>query len=131
MAKKKSRKKRRRRTYKPRRRRQPKIPFEMLMGAIAIPFSSPADNWTGNPVEKIQSGQMNEAVYHLVRGFTGFDIPAGKINIMRAINPLDLGEARYWKLLFYTGLIGSLRARFVRSSTRLFRKIPLIGRWVK
>jgi len=131
MAKRKT-KKRRRRTYKPKRkRRQTRIPLEMVMGAVAIPFSSPADNWSGNPVEKIQAGQMNEAMYHLVRGFTGFDIPAGKINIMRTLNPLDLGEARYWKLLFYTGLIGSLRARLVKSSSKLFRKVPFIGRWIK
>lgn len=131
MAKRK-RKPRRRyiRRYK-RKRRRIRIPFEMIMGALAIPFSSPADNWSMSPYEWMKAGRPDEVVNHLVRGFTGYNIPDGKINVMRALNPFDLGEARYWKLLLLTGLVGTIRSKVVKSSSKLFQKVPFIGRWVK
>lgn len=120
------------------RRRKVTIPFETLVGAASLPFISPSDAWKeGAPYNQITTYKsLTGALRGLLAGFTGICIydDSGK-NILypnwaQVINPLDFSTARYWKILLWTSLFGMLRKRLVRSSSALFKKIPLIGRWV-
>lgn len=129
----------RRRRASPRRllrafRRKPKtVPIEMLAGSIAIPFLNVGDSPNYSLVQRLMSGDMMGAANCFVQGFTGYDIINKRFsgNIWETLNPFNLKYAPYTKILLLTGLIGLVRKKLIgRYTTPLFKKIPLIGRWV-
>lgn len=110
-----------------------KVPFEVLIGAATIPFT-PAQSGCMTPFEAVQRGNMVELMAHLKSGFLGIDIfgrYGGGVNLMGLINPFDMEVGRYTKTLIYAGLVGMVRRKLTGKYTApLFKKIPLIGRFV-
>lgn len=134
MAKRKTTKRRRRR-YTPKRyrkRRKTTIPMEVLIAAgshIAMPaFPAYPSN---TPIKALTEGDFKEFMKQEAMGWTGIDVdnPAG-INIMDTLNPFNFGRAAYWKVLFWAGIASKFRKKLVPQSSKLFQKIPWIGRWV-
>lgn len=130
MAKRRSVKRRRRYFPKFRRsRKQRKVPFEVLVAGGLIPFTPAQSGWQSN---WLLSGNITEISNQLKSGFLGMDIASGNIDFFRAINPLDMERGRFWKMLLFAGIIGTVRSKIVgRYTAQLFNKIPLIGRWIK
>lgn len=121
------------------RRRRPKtIPFETLVATASLPFIPPGDEWTiGAPYTQLtQYKSITGALRGLLSGFTGITVydDTGKNisypNIAQVLNPLDFSRARYWKIIFWASIAGMIRKRLVKGSSYLFKKIPIIGRWV-
>lgn len=127
MAKKKGKPKRR--FYKKRKRRgNPKIPFETLIAGASIPFTPAQPGWQR---DWILSGNIREIMNQLQSGFLGMDINTGRIDLLAALNPLNFDKARFTKMLLFASLLGMARRKIIgRYTSPLFKKIPLIGRWV-
>ena len=85
------------------------------------------------PIDALQAGNMTELVQGLKSGFLGVNIwnqGAGP-DIMGMLNPFNMEVGRYTKTLIYAGLIGMVRRKITgRYTNPLFKKIPLIGRFV-
>jgi hypothetical protein len=131
MVKKKSRKRSYGRRFK-RRASKAKMPFEVLIAGASIPFTPAATGYRGIYDAAI-NGDMIGVMDELKTGFLGFD-PARNtqtFNLMAALNPFDFEHARFSKMLLYAGLLGSVRKKLTgRYTSKMFSKIPLIGRWV-
>lgn len=130
---KKSKSRRSKRSFTKRRTTKAKIGFETLMLGVGHVVVQPADGWASTPLQHLESGNMNELLYTEVKGWTGLDIyPGGTMKFgLSNINPLDMSNARYWKMIFWGEIFGKIRRKFAPSTSKLFKKIPLVGNWVK
>ena len=129
MAKKKAKRRYTRRTKRSRRRKTPRVPIEVVIAGASIPFTPPKSGWA-SPWAHIQQGNMEEALKHLSTGF-GFE-PDQPLNVVGLINPFDLETARYGKILLWSGVAGMIRHKLSGKYTdALFRKLPLVGRFIK
>lgn len=107
-----------------RRRGRPKIPLEVGITALAIPFIPGYPGWA-TPISDLQAGKTTETLSALVHGFTGIDPTRGTFNLMATINPFDFDVARYTKMLIAAALISKVRKRFVKLD-----KVPFLGRYI-
>lgn len=110
------------------------MPFETLAAMVGTIMTPPADNY-GSPMEHLQKGEMQLLLQDYVKGFTGINLPMGgapefSFNVGSALNPFDFSDARYWKMLFWTGIFGKVRQRLVPKSKAMFQKIPILGRYI-
>jgi len=119
---------RRRRYSKKRTRRQAKIPLEVAIAGLSIPFTGAASGFA-SPVECVQKQDFTGLADNLKVGFLGFKPArnASEFDLFRALNPFDMQVGRYYKMLIVAGLISKLRKRLVRIP---FKKVPLIGRYI-
>lgn len=117
----------RRRTYRKKRRRpKPKIPLEQLAGLIAIPFTPPGSNRQLNIIKLVQANDWSTLGRYITEGFLGFS-DQRPFNALQTINPLDFSTARWWKILFWAGVVSKVRKRLVRVP---MDKIPFLGKFV-
>ena len=106
-----------------------KAPFEMLIAGAAIPFTPAARGWA-TPYDYAMQGNITGIMHNLKNGFLGIDADQS-FDLFRTLNPFDMDRARYTKMLIYAGIIGSIRRKITgRYTAPLFKKIPLIGRFV-
>jgi hypothetical protein len=106
-----------------------KVPFETLIAVGAIPWTAAAPSWS-TPFEYMQQGNITGVMHSLKKGFIGME-PDGKMDLMKTLNPFDMDNARYTKMIMIATLIGMVRRKITgRYTAPLFKKIPLIGRIV-
>lgn len=116
----------RRRTSRRKRKRRakPKIPLEVAVAGIATMFT-PAETGWATPIVQVQHQDWEGLGHNLKSGFLGMS--GDDFNVMRALNPFDMGRARYIKMLFWAGVMSKIRKRAVKIP---FNKVPFIGRYI-
>jgi len=115
------------RYYKGIRRRvgKPKIPLEVAIAGISIPFMPPSAGWSESPASLAMRGDLQNTGTHLAKGFLNLE-PNGTINLWQTLNPTDFNGARYFKILILAGLMAKIRHRLARNVN--FGKLPLVGK---
>lgn len=135
MARKTTKKRRRRKTTPKRytRRRRKTVPIEMFVGAGSIPFVGARTGY-GSILNCVQRGDWTGVADNLVCGFTPVYQCRGAvkgIDVFNFINPFNFEQGRFMKILLWSGIAGMLRKKLIgRYTSNLFRRIPIIGRWV-
>lgn len=107
------------------RRKKRKMPLEIAVALGAIPFTSAADGYA-SPVEAVQAGDLKGLGDNLKRGFLGID-HTGRFNLAGLLNPFDMNEGRYVKMLIAAGIISKIRKSVIRIP---FDKVPLVGKYI-
>lgn len=130
---------RRRRRATPRRRTSRRLPRFRIRRKRTIPFESfiagvshlAIPQFGASPLQALSQGNLQGFLKSEVGGWTGINLDnPSDINVLQMINPFDFSRGAYWKLMLLAGIVGAVRKRLFRNSSMLFRKIPLIGRWV-
>jgi hypothetical protein len=107
-----------------------KVPFETLIAAGTIPWTAAQTGW-GTPFNCATRGDIDGIMLNLKSGFLGMSNGSGGIDLMAALNPFNMECARYTKILTYATILGMIRRKITgRYTAPLFKKIPLIGRFV-
>jgi len=107
------------------RRRKPKMPLEVGVALTAIPFTGAAAGWE-TPFEAAKRGDWKEVFNNVKRGFLGIN-EVGEFDLLGLLNPFDMDEGRYVKMLIAAGVVHKIRTKLV---TIPFDKIPLIGKYI-
>ena len=106
-----------------------KVPFETLIAVGTIPFTPAQSGW-GTPLAGLQAGNYESVMNQMKSGFLGMD-PNGNLDLFAALNPFNMERARYTKTIIYATLLGMVRRKITgRYTAPLFKKIPIIGRFV-
>ena len=107
---------------KRRRRSAPKLPIEVAVGLIGIPFTPLA----GTSILACAQAGNWEGVANLLRlGFIGM-MPDGKFDLGDCLS-LTGESARFTKILLIAGLASKIRKRLVKIP---MKKIPILGQYV-
>lgn len=82
---------------------------------------------------EIQAGDMPNAVGAFIRSWTGIYGLTGKepvgVNLMRALNPLDMSDAPAWKATLWTSVMAKVVKKFTHVDP--IDKIPVVNRFLK
>ncbi|MCJ7560122.1 hypothetical protein MUO79_05835 [Candidatus Bathyarchaeota archaeon] len=108
-----------------RRRNKAKIPVEVAIVGVTIPFTPPTDSSVA-PIRLIQEGAWEQLAIDLRHGFTGMD-GSGHIYWSALLNPFNMNSARYTKMLGWAAGISKIRKRVVKLP---LERIPFIGRYI-
>lgn len=92
---------------------------------IAIPFSGAKSGWQ-SPIADVQQQNWEGLANNLKSGFLGLN-PDGSFDPFNALNPFNFEDARYSKMLLWSGIMSKVRKRFVRIP---MGKIPIVGRYI-
>lgn len=126
--KKMAKRRRRRYTSKRRRRYSPKIPMEVAVAGISIPFT-PAESGWNSPLDYAMNKDFEGLAASLRSGFLG--MKGGRtstgIDFFGLLNPFDMDTARYTKMLIAAGVVSRIRKTFIRIP---FKKVPFIGKYI-
>jgi hypothetical protein len=100
---------------------------------LATSVMSPAAPGWQSTYQAVKSGDLAGAAAGFIRSWTGIYGIDGKepmgINIMNALNPLDMSDAPAWKATFWTAII----AKVIKSAVHVdpLSKIPVVNKYVK
>ncbi len=109
------------------------MPLSVGVGLATSAFASPGGGWS-SPWTAIQYGSMPDAMQSFVRSWTGIQIPTKEgqtfgIDLARALNPIDFGEAPAWKATLLSSLV--MRATKKIAHVDPLSKVPFINKLVK
>lgn len=120
----------RRKRYTKRRKKRysPKIPLEVAIAGISVPFTPAEPGWD-TPLNYAMNQDFEGLAASLRSGFLGVEggrTPAG-VNIMGLLNPLDMNTGRYLKMLVIGAVASKIRKSFVKIP---FKRVPFIGKYI-
>jgi hypothetical protein len=109
-----------------------RVPIETLIALGTVPFTGAAEGF-GSIYDCVQTGDWTGVIDNLKVGFLGFDPArnAQTFNLGAMLNPFDMQHGRFTKTIIVASLIGAVRRKLTGKYTdQMFRKIPIVGRWV-
>lgn len=108
------------------------MPISVGIGLATSVLAPAAPGWRST-LESAKAGDYGGAAAGFIRAWTGIYGIDGKepvgVNIMSALNPLDMNDAPAWKATFWSAVI----AKVVKTATKVdpISKIPVVNKYVK
>lgn len=102
-----------------------KIPLEVVIAGVTIPFTAAQDGWS-TPASCASSKDWEGIARSMKTGFLGMK-DGDHFDPIGLINPFDFNCGRYLKMLMVGGIAHKIRTKFVKIP---MKKVPLVGRYI-